>query len=41
VAPRSNLTSRRLYSWIASPLWIWSVSQTWWNQLSNPATAWD
>jgi hypothetical protein len=22
MAPRSNLTSRRLYSWIASPLWI-------------------
>jgi hypothetical protein len=25
----------------SSPLWIWSVTQTWWNQLSNQATAWD
>jgi hypothetical protein len=25
----------------ASPLWIWSVTQSWWNRLSNLATAWD
>jgi hypothetical protein len=40
-APESNLISRRLYSWIHSPLWIWSVTQPWWNRLSSPATACD